>query len=102
MRQASPGNRLVKGDSGIVFEVSAAVASGLIGNKTAAYIDDESGPAAVVDGAAGGPPPPPKAGPKSSKDVWAAYATANGVDVSGCGSRDEMIAALTDAGIPTE
>ena len=46
--------------------------------------------------------PPPKAGPKSSKEAWAVYAEQVGVDVSGCGSRDEIIAAVSDAGHPVE
>lgn len=40
MQAPFPGNRLVKGDSGIVFEVPAAVASGLVGNKTCVYADE--------------------------------------------------------------
>ena len=40
MRTPAPGNRLIVGDSGVVFEVTAAVASGLVGNKSARYVDE--------------------------------------------------------------
>jgi len=46
--------------------------------------------------------PPAKAGPKSSKEAWAAYAEQVGVDVSGAGSRDEIITAVSAAGHPVE
>lgn len=36
---ASPGSRLVVGDSGVVFEVAASVASGLVANGAARYAD---------------------------------------------------------------
>lgn len=37
---ASPGSRLVVGSSGVVFQVTASVASGLVGNGTARYADE--------------------------------------------------------------
>lgn len=37
---ASPGSRLVVGDSGVVFEVAASVASGLVANGSARYADE--------------------------------------------------------------
>ena len=40
MRKPAPGNRLVVGDSGIVFELPEGVASGLVGNKTARYVGE--------------------------------------------------------------
>lgn len=40
MRKPAPGNRLVIGDSGLVFELPDAVASGLVGNKSARYVDE--------------------------------------------------------------
>lgn len=45
---------------------------------------------------------PAKAGPKASKDAWVDYANSLGVDVAGCGTRDEVIAAVADAGHPVE
>lgn len=51
---------------------------------------------------------PPKAGPGSGKKAWAAYAVdasaAQGmkIDIPGDATRDEIVAALTEAGIPTE
>lgn len=52
------------------------------------------------------PPAPPavpaKAGPNSSKDAWAAYAQALEVDITACGTRDAIIAAVADAGHPVE
>lgn len=46
--------------------------------------------------------PPPQSGKGSSKDAWTDYATANGVDVDPDGTRDDIIAACTAAGVPTE
>jgi len=40
MRTPSLGNRLLTGPSGIVFEVPETVASSLVGNKTAWYVDE--------------------------------------------------------------
>lgn len=37
---ASPGSRLVVGSSGVVFEVGASVASGLVANGAARYADE--------------------------------------------------------------
>lgn len=45
--------------------------------------------------------PPPKGGPGSGREAWAAYATGK-VEVSAEMSRDDIVAALTAAGVPTE
>jgi hypothetical protein len=46
--------------------------------------------------------PPAKAGKGSSKEAWVAYAEASGVAVPDGASREEIVAALDDAGVPTE
>lgn len=46
--------------------------------------------------------PPPKAGRGSSTEAWVAYAEGNGVAVDDGLSRDEIIAAVERAGVPTE
>ncbi|MET7395614.1 hypothetical protein ABZS66_19200 [Dactylosporangium sp. NPDC005572] len=46
--------------------------------------------------------PPPRAGAGSDRESWAAYATRNGVDVAADAKRDEIIAALDTAGVPTK
>lgn len=77
--------------------------------------------AAAVAGAEGGPsdnsgnageartpenaavPMPPKGGPGSGRPAWAEYAMANGVVVTDeMRSRDDIIAALALAGVPTD
>lgn len=45
--------------------------------------------------------PPPRAGAGSSKDKWVAYAEANGVTVDEDATRDDIIAAVEAAGVPT-
>jgi hypothetical protein len=45
---------------------------------------------------------PPKGGAGSGKEAWADYAKANGVDVPDDATRDDIIAALDKAGVPTE
>ena len=45
---------------------------------------------------------PRKAGPGSGHDAWKAYAFAKGVELPEGSKRDEIIAALEAAGIPTE
>lgn len=46
--------------------------------------------------------PPPTAGPGSSAKAWLEYAHANGVDVVDDAKRDDVIQALTLAGLPVE
>lgn len=46
--------------------------------------------------------PPPKAGRGSGKEAWAAYAEAKDVEFDADASRDEIIAAVEAAGVPTE
>lgn len=45
---------------------------------------------------------PPKSGKGSGVPAWRAYADANGFETDDDVTRDEIIAALTAAGIPTE
>jgi hypothetical protein len=45
---------------------------------------------------------PPRSGPGSGADKWRAYAAGQGVQVDENASRDDVIAALTAAGKPTE
>lgn len=45
---------------------------------------------------------PPKKGRGASRDAWAAYAAANDVETAEDASRDDIIAALDAAGVPTE
>jgi len=47
-------------------------------------------------------PIPPKAGKGSGEDKWRAYAAAQGVDVTDIEDRNDIIAALKDAGVPVE
>lgn len=46
--------------------------------------------------------PPPKGGPGSGAPAWRDYAASKGVQVADDASRDDVIAALTAAGVPTE
>jgi hypothetical protein len=69
--------------------------------------DDEGGDQQVADSAeeaAGnsGPIPPPQGGPGSGKDAWAAYAANLDVQVPDDAGRDDIIAAIRDAGHPVE
>lgn len=45
---------------------------------------------------------PPKSGRGSSDDAWRTYAGNNGVEVADDAKRDDIIAALNEAGVPTE
>lgn len=45
---------------------------------------------------------PPRSGPGSGADRWRAYATAQGVEVPGNASREDVIKALDEAQKPTE
>lgn len=46
--------------------------------------------------------PPPKAGKGSSREAWAEYADANDVGYGPDDGRDDIIAAVEAAGVPTE
>lgn len=46
--------------------------------------------------------PPPKSGAGSTTEAWAEYARANGFDIADDAKREDIFAALDDAGIPTE
>lgn len=50
----------------------------------------------------GEPVPPPKGGAGSGVAKWREYADATGVQVDDEASRDDVIAALDAAGVPTE
>lgn len=45
---------------------------------------------------------PPRAGKGSSREAWAEYAAAVKVDVDDDATRDDIIAAVEAAGVPTE
>lgn len=45
---------------------------------------------------------PPKGGAGSGKEAWAAYAASNDVEVDADATRDDIVAALDKAGVPTE
>lgn len=45
---------------------------------------------------------PPKTGAGSGVDAWKAYAASKGVDVAALDKREDIVAALEKAGIPTE
>jgi hypothetical protein len=46
--------------------------------------------------------PPPRGGAGSGRDAWSAYAAASGVEVDEDATRDDIVAALDAAGVPTE
>lgn len=46
--------------------------------------------------------PPPKSGRGSSLEAWQEYAAAHDVDVESAQNRDDVVAALDQAGVPTE
>lgn len=59
--------------------------------------------AADVDvDAQGSDGPPPQSGRGSGEAAWSAWAAANEVDVPEGAKRDDIIAALTAAGVPVE
>lgn len=45
---------------------------------------------------------PPKGGPGSGRDAWAAYAAEHDVEVPADASREDIVAALDAADVPTE
>lgn len=47
------------------------------------------------------PTPPPLAGAGSSREAWAAYAQAAGVEFAGDAKRDDIVAACAAASVPT-
>ena len=55
--------------------------------------EQDAEPAEPTDGE------PPRSGRGSGRDVWAAYASEQGVAVSDDATRDDIIAALVDAGV---
>lgn len=57
---------------------------------------------AAAGGAEDGEGPPPQAGKGSSEAAWASYAAGQGVDLPAGAKRDDIIAALTTAGVPVE
>ncbi|WP_432050305.1 hypothetical protein [Verrucosispora sp. NA02020] len=75
-------------------------------NALKAAVDAGASPGQGVDSAGdpgeGEPVPPPKGGPGSGAPAWRAYAAANDVDVEPDASREDVIAALDEAGVRTE
>lgn len=49
-----------------------------------------------------GPTPPPMGGAGSGIEAWIEYASLIGVDVDGLAKRDDIVAAIRDAGHPVE
>ncbi len=47
------------------------------------------------------PKPPPKSGAGSGKEAWSAYATSLGAEVKPEATREDIIAAIEQAGFPT-
>lgn len=62
---------------------------------------DESDEPEPLD-AQDGPKPPPKHGAGSSKEAWAAYAAEHQLVVPDGATREQIIQALDEAGVPTE
>lgn len=58
-----------------------------------AYVTDDE---AADDG------PPPKTGKGSAKEAWVTYADTLGVEVDADATRDDIIAAIAEAGHPVE
>ena len=56
----------------------------------------------VWEGSSSAEAPPARSGAGSGKDKWVAYAEANGVTVDDDATRDDVIAAVEAAGVPTE
>jgi len=48
-----------------------------------------------------GPKVPPRGGAGSGRDAWAAYAAAHGAEINDAATREDIIAALDEQGIPT-
>lgn len=46
--------------------------------------------------------PPPKSGAGATKDAWAEYAIEKDVEVPSDANRDQIIAALAEAGVPVD
>lgn len=64
---------------------------------------DTTGAEVKSAGTPASPPPPPMGGPGSGREAWAAYASTRGVAVTDdMKSRDDIVAALKTAGVPTE
>jgi len=59
-------------------------------------------PAKIPDTGGDGDGPPPRGGAGSGAPEWRAYARAHNVDVDDTADRDAVIAALDEAGVPTE
>lgn len=62
--------------------------------------EDAEEPALAEDGEESAASPPPRRGAGSGKEEWAQYAEAQGVEVPEDASRDEIIAAVDEAGKP--
>lgn len=65
--------------------------------------DAITNPAAFADDSdTAGDGPPPKSGRGSGVEAWKSYAATHDVDVPDDASKDDVIAALESAGVPTE
>lgn len=89
-RERVPGEEL---------EVSDSVGLALIADGVAVSLDDAD--AAGITAEAEPVEIPPRAGQGSGREKWADYAAAKGVTVDDEASRDEIIAALDNAGVAT-
>jgi hypothetical protein len=85
------GDHCFEGGEGVFDEAGA--------NQPVVHADAITPEAADADESDG---PPPKAGKGSGEDKWRAYAERHGVDVSEAEGRDDVIAALEDAGVAVE
>lgn len=90
---------------GTVEDVDDELAQVLFAGGRASLATDENiaasqqfHPAGVVSGGT----VPPKSGTGSGRAAWASYAQDNGLAFDNSSSRDDIIAALAAAGIPTE
>lgn len=61
---------------------------------------DDTTPASALAGSGDAATVPPRSGTGSGKEAWSAYAQAKGVDVPDGATREEIIAALEEAGVP--
>lgn len=74
------------------------------GTVKARHVDDTEAPSepSKPSEAAGDEEPPPRAGPGSGRARWTEYAAAHGITVDDETTRDEIIDACAQAGVPTE
>jgi hypothetical protein len=114
-----PRVELLVGVSGLDFSWKPGEVVDMSDEQAAAWADGVRGrlvdagpppppPAAPAAGRPGGdeepgePVPPPKSGAGSGVEAWRAYADAHEVDVPADAKREQIWAALADAGIPVD